>query len=125
MTYSQQYDYSKFRFPDVKVKGLNSTVNLNGNMFDYKNKPLEFNTGSINYSLNGSYFLFTNTNVQQKTDRVFFNHSFDYDKYFPNAIIFNQDKTLKSRNTQFSISKQQVNRKYSNTDGRCNVWYSK
>lgn len=116
-TSAQQYDYSRFRFPDVKVKGLNSTVNLNGNMFDYKNKPLDFNTGSINYSLNGSYFLFTNTNVQQKTDRVYFNHSFDYNKYFPNAIILNQDKTLKSRNAQFSISKQQVNRKYSNTEG--------
>ncbi|MBK7808537.1 MAG: hypothetical protein IPJ51_19950 [Saprospiraceae bacterium] len=86
-TSAQQYDYSRFRFPDVKVKGLNSTVNLNGNMFDYKNKPLDFNTGSINYSINRGVIFVYKYQCATKTDRVYFNHSFDYDKYFPNAII--------------------------------------
>ena len=116
-SYSQQYDYSRFRFPDVKVKGLNSTANLYGHLFKYNNEQMDFKTNQFNYSLNGNYFLFTNNSVQQKTDRVYFYHSLDYNKNIYNLIINNQNRTTKSRNVQFLISKQQVNRKYSNTDG--------
>lgn len=117
-TNAQQYDYSRFRFPNVKVKGLNSTANLYGSKYSHKNtKQVDFESSQFNYSINGNYFLFTNDIVQQKLDRVYFYHSLDYNKNFPNLIINNQNRTIKSRNVQLSISKQQVNRKYSNTAG--------
>ncbi len=116
-TNAQQYDYSRFRFPDVKVKGLNGTANLYGNLFNYNNEQMDLKTNQFNYSINGNYFLFTNNIDQQKTERIYFYHSLDFNKNFPNLIINNQNRTIKSRNVQLSISKQQVNRKYSNTDG--------
>lgn len=62
------YEYSKFRFPEVKVKGLTGTVFLigNNNSFEYDN--LTSKVKQFSYNINGNYSFFENTNSKQKID---------------------------------------------------------
>ncbi|MBC7885560.1 MAG: hypothetical protein H7X99_08800 [Saprospiraceae bacterium] len=111
--YGQSYDYSKFRFPEVKVKGLNGAAYLYGSAITNKNSNYGYNSGSLNYSIYGNYFRFINDKENQKLDRFNLNHTLYYDKN-PSFILQNQEKEIKERNLNIELIKEMVWRKYSN-----------
>lgn len=101
------YKYSDFRYPEVKIRGLNTSFRLGGadNSYTFSN-IFNNKTNSFTYNIQADYFQFANSPKIQKTDRISFANSYDRQKY---SSTMNTEKT-----TAFNgyIAKTQVNRKY-------------
>ncbi|MBK8886533.1 MAG: hypothetical protein IPN46_08260 [Saprospiraceae bacterium] len=106
------YEYSKFRFPEVKVKGLTGTAFLGGNDNSLRFISLSSLSNQFNYNIRGSYFMFENTSTKQKIDNWSLINYFDRSWSDKNVL---QPRTL---DQQFFVqaSKSQINRKYSKLD---------
>jgi hypothetical protein len=104
------YDYAKFRFPDVKVKGLSGSINLSGNDSSNGFSINETNSKSFRSSISVNYSQFLNNTIQQKTDSWYFSHDFKLQKYTPPG---NSDAEI-DKNIEFGLRKTQINRKYLN-----------
>ncbi|MBK8669684.1 MAG: hypothetical protein IPN89_09545 [Saprospiraceae bacterium] len=111
----QSYDYTQFRFPDVKIKGINTSGNLSGGESHYRflSESKSANT-SANYNLNGNFFSFTNNAKTQKRNNIYFNHSFRFNSDRRQGLIATNNHIVKSRDFYFYLSEEQVNRKFLN-----------
>lgn len=101
-----QYNYDKYRFPDLKVQGLNLSFNSDG----YYNKSTTFGDNisqRFGFNFGGDYFRLLNNDHKQITDNLKVDANFDYAKEFDTG---SNNVTQKRLNTK--IDKSQINRRY-------------
>ncbi|MBK7634535.1 MAG: hypothetical protein IPJ13_09770 [Saprospiraceae bacterium] len=60
-----QYNYDLYKFPEVKVKGLNLNFNSLGNYNKYE-LTRDYKSRNFSYDLESNYFQFANTDKRQK-----------------------------------------------------------
>jgi hypothetical protein len=105
MAFSQNYDYSKFKYPEVKIPSLYTYANLSNYIKnDYNDKSQ--NRNDLGYSITGDYSLFSNSKSNQKLLYLSLNNELA--------------NTSKTDNSTFSfdlrLNSSFFNRKYSKND---------
>lgn len=100
-----QYNYDLYKFPEVKVKGLNLNFNSLGNYNKYE-LTRDYKSRNFSYDLESNYFQFANTDKRQKTDFVSAQNKFSYAKY---DLLLTENKV---RSFNLNLNKNQINRNY-------------
>jgi hypothetical protein len=100
-----QYNYDLYKFPEVKVKGLNISFNSLGSYNKYE-LTKDYKSRNFSYDLESNYFQFLNTGKRQKTDFVSVQNRFSYAKY-DLLPIENKVKSF-----YLNLNKNQINRNY-------------
>ncbi len=102
-----QYNYNDYRFPDVKVRGLDMELRLAGQ--GTSRERLSGSTNNLHYNISGDYFQLTNSQKTQKTDYFsVFNSS---ERYYQDLGTFDF-----YWRTIADITKSQINRNYYKQD---------
>lgn len=101
-----QYDYNKYNFPEVTVRGLNLNFNSFGTYNNYKYARNSEYLG-FSYNMGANYFQFTNSPKKQKTDLINLQNNYSY---LENSS-FNPFQP-NDRSFFINIDKRQINRNY-------------
>lgn len=106
LTGQTTYNYTNFKYPEVKVKGLNSELNLSGNDNSFKFFNSDLKRSNFSYNVLGSYFQFANSAKIQKTDNIRIFNSYARQV----EVLSSTEETEK--NFSLHLSKTQISRKY-------------
>jgi len=102
-----QYNYDEYKFPNVKVRGLDTELRLTGQGTNEESPSSSIH--NLRYNIRSDYFQLTNSQKTQKTDYFsVFNSS---DRYYQDFGVFNF-----YWRTIADITKSQINRNYYKQD---------
>jgi hypothetical protein len=105
-----QYDYNKYNFPEVTVRGLNLNFNSFGNYNNFKSFRNSEYLG-FSYNMGADYFQFSNSIKKQKTDLIILQNNFS-NVESSNFNPFQPD----DRSFFLNVDKRQINRNYYNNE---------